>query len=1088
MSQPRENNNELLKFLAYYFSKLSFKKNLEFEIRFGTKSKKRFLKDDIDNIIKKLLSEGFEIKKNNEHKLNIASEFIDTSGEVKQTSNIRTEIIGIHNIRKYCKTNVLSDNITHNFLQKKKEKIPEMYNPYDIKKFNMRYSLQEEIPMSDDMGIIQTLKSTWTDHKKYFRLINRMELEHPDLPFRVDISTVKSSRRSYEGYEYTYSIEESKIFNRKEHYEVEIELLNEVAINDFKKYTSEKDKKNLIKNYERLLKRGIRIILSGIQQTNFPIDEIEKKNIITDYLKLVGHKEKENEELIAYTNDFIGPSSVTLQKINLIDDPNQTIPNVLNNYTVTEKADGIRKMLYISKNGKIYFITMNMNVQFTGAKSKNSNLYDSLFDGEHVLYSKTGQFLNYYLCFDAYFIQKQDIRKEMFIENTIDETKTYRLNIAMKSFVNLRLDFVSPSYTYNLKMDVKDFFLTNPEQNINIFNICENMLKRQREGYYAYETDGLIFTPQLLGVGVNTEGEQPKIYKSTWSHSFKWKPPEYNTIDFLVEIVKDGISDVVKIKQNNGINLGKNDDVSYKILNLKVGYNSKKHGFYDNPQLDIIEGHDNKQKTDFYGEKNRKNYRPGLFYPTNPYDNNAHISYVEMKETTSGEKEILTEEGEVIETNSIVEFKYVKDNDKYWKWVPLRVRYDKTNELRTTKQNFGNAYNVANNNWQSIHNPITLEILSTGKNLFIDSSDDDVYYNKNKSLKKLTQTMCDFHNLYVKRILIHKFSNKETRLMDFAVGKGGDWPKWIHSNINFVFGVDLSRDNIENKLDGVCARYFKYKKRYKKMPNVMFLHADSSKDLLQGDAYFDERSVLIQKALLGIGTKDKKIIGKGVYDLYGIASKMFDITSIQFALHYMFKDTLTLHTFLKNVSNFTKVGGHFIGTCYDGKRMFEYLSNVKVGESKNIMKNDRKINSIIKQYDNIDFLDDASSLGYTIDVYQETINQYIREYLVNFDYFNELMEAYGFKVANNPFIKSKKAIGGFEELFNLLIQSKKQNAEYEHIKDMSEEEKIISFMNNYFIFIKTSEVDVESIFNVYVQKYGDKKLEPGEVSNNEEEE
>ena len=38
--------------------------------------------------------------------------------------------------------------------------------------------------------------------------------------------------------------------------------------------------------------------------------------------------------------------------------------------------------------------------------------------------------------------------------------------------------------------------------------------------------------------------------------------------NFLVEIVKDGISDVVKIKQNNGINLGKNDDDSYKILNL----------------------------------------------------------------------------------------------------------------------------------------------------------------------------------------------------------------------------------------------------------------------------------------------------------------------------------------------------------------------------------------------------------------------------------------------------------------------------------------------------------------------------------------
>ena len=62
------------------------------------------------------------------------------------------------------------------------------------------------------------------------------------------------------------------------------------------------------------------------------------------------------------------------------------------------------------------------------------------------------------------------------------------------------------------------------------------------------------------------------------------------------------------------------------------------------------------------------------------------------------------------------------------------------------------------------------------------------------------------------------------------------------------------------------------------------------------------------------------------------------------------------------------------------------------------------------------------------------------------------------------------AIGGFEELFNLLMESNKQNKEYENIKYMKDEEKIVSFMNNYFVFIKTTEVDVNSIFNMYVKK------------------
>ena len=252
----------------------------------------------------------------------------------------------------------------------------------------------------------------------------------------------------------------------------------------------------------------------------------------------------------------------------------------------------------------------------------------------------------------------------------------------------------------------------------------------------------------------------------------------------------------------------------------------------------------------------------------------------------------MTEEGELIEDNTIVEFKYVKENEDMWKWVPLRVRYDKTNELSIKNSNFGNAYHVANSNWQSIHDPITEDMLSTGKNIYLKSSDDDVYYNK-KNKKQTGNKRCKdtdndplrtFHNSFVKRMLIQAYSNDETLLMDFAVGKAGDFPKWIHSKIKFVYGIDISRDNIENKLDGACARYINYRKVYDKMAKVMFLQADSSKDLLQGQGFFDERSPKIQLALLGSGTKDKSIIGDGVYKLYGIAENMFDVTSMQFAL------------------------------------------------------------------------------------------------------------------------------------------------------------------------------------------------------------
>ena len=92
---------------------------------------------------------------------------------------------------------------------------------------------------------------------------------------------------------------------------------------------------------------------------------------------------------------------------------------------------------------------------------------------------------------------------------------------------------------------------------------------------------------------------------------------------------------------------------------------------------------------------------------------------------------LLTEDKkQSFQDNMVVEFRWEDKLDRGWQWVPIRVRYDKTSELRNGGKNFGNAYHVANSNWQSIHNPITNKIITTGDNVQLQNSHDDVYYNK----------------------------------------------------------------------------------------------------------------------------------------------------------------------------------------------------------------------------------------------------------------------------------------------------------------------------------------------------------------------
>ena len=72
--------------------------------------------------------------------------------------------------------------------------------------------------------------------------------------------------------------------------------------------------------------------------------------------------------------------------------------------------------------------------------------------------------------------------------------------------------------------------------------------------------------------------------------SYKWKPPEYNTIDFLITTKKDATTqnDIVKTIFEKGISTQYGENItSYKTLILRVGYDELKHGYFKSMRCDF---------------------------------------------------------------------------------------------------------------------------------------------------------------------------------------------------------------------------------------------------------------------------------------------------------------------------------------------------------------------------------------------------------------------------------------------------------------------------------------------------------------------
>jgi hypothetical protein len=259
---------------------------------------------------------------------------------------------------------------------------------------------------------------------------------------------------------------------------------------------------------------------------------------------------------------------------------------------------------------------------------------------------------------------------------------------------------------------------------------------------------------------------------------------------------------------------------------------------------------------------------------------------------------------------------------------------------------------------------------------------------------------------------------------------------------------------------------------------------------------------LITRAIFGEGAKDATLLGRGVYPQYGRGADGFDICSVQFAIHYFFENNIKLHTFLQNVSECTKLGGYFIGTCFDGARIFQALARLETGDEMSVLSSGggdsggdpQKMWSVRKKYHQTEFEPDSSSIGYEIEVYQDSINKATREYLVNFDYLTQLLENYGLdlvspeEAATTLMFPMPDGTATFDGVFHQMELecknkrdgdntggggwSRRCQQEYGSALYMTPEEKQISFYNRYFIFRKNRNINAKQLKSSFLSYAG----------------
>ena len=808
--------------------------------------------------------------------------------------------------------------------------------------------------------------------------------------------------------------------------------------------------KDILGKVNKLYNDVLYDLFTEINSTKLLLSHSDKINILKQYGELTNNKSK---KIV-----FMAPQPVTLNYENLKLDNSI---NILFNYAVTEKADGVRYLLYINKSKRGYLINTKLdNVLDTGIEFPTIK-GEWVLDGEYIQSNKLNEPIQLYMIFDVYWAT-----------GDVNEKQAYkypfkRLSPDVKFSREELLNLFKTNYLPNIKIINKDFHdfrifnkiyeygaidsIHNHENEIlqkQILLKSKNILNKSKLNGYEYEIDGLIYLPINLPVACDNSTEDKDDISGSWFHNLKWKPEEENTIDFKVTILQETITKKsLTFKRDVLMPYKSYNDKGEELLNyykkaiVSVGYNAEDDDTLDYYLLMLTSTY---KKSKSLIEFNPPNKVDDVYKTNIPLTDNKMLCEKDKREIKNGD---------------IVEMRYNPDSENGFRWTPLRVRSDKQNPQ---------YFIYANDNWKTITNPITDKMISGNidlKNIdnYILNEYKNLYYLNNKIKNLVSQPLKDLHN-FIKYCLITGVCGKNpVTIMDTSIGRGGDITKYIQKNVKckFLFGLDISSINEASK------RFYYLNT---KKPNTVFIRYNTSKNIIDetglynNEPEFEDDDIQHSKNMINILYGKKESIPKTYTKIRSIyhnkCNDKFDIISSQFSLHYYFKSEETFSGFLSNLNDNSKPGTYFIGTCYDGERLFNLLKKYDKLEYRDSANN--LIYSIDKKYE-IENLND-NLFGNEIDVFMESIGRKYTEYLVNFNKFVEIMKENDFVLESPVILKEYNIFDGPLNSFgsiisklskmktNLILHSKKYKNSLNILKN--EELKLLSSLNNYFIFRK----------------------------------
>jgi hypothetical protein len=928
--------------------------------------------------------------------------------EVIDENNITLIISKLKNILLYCNSN--------NY--KSTEYIWNKPSIISNEKINDLFDINMDMQIiNNDNSITEPEK--WDMDLKRFRLIKEFNYNIEDGITAVG-KIVKDSNERY------LTMKKSKLnFSNNVNYEFELKITN--------------TKNTLVS----ILKTIQALFLSKVVLT-----KKQQQQILEEYRDLVnisqmGHNSKQDTNIYLLT-----PKPVALKKDNLDNPDNYGVISILRGYTVTEKADGERLLLYINSKGNVYTIDSSKRVEGTGIKAKKE-AYNSLLDGEYVQCNKRIDKIkkNLYAAFDIYFLNGEKLTSLPLL----DDKQKCKYNEMLKVVKLL-----------NTKDSSIDFMVKKHNYSSDIFKENKKILNNPKS--FPYEIDGLIFTPAKLAVYsyYPTMPVELRIDMS-WNSVFKWKPPEMNTVDFLIKFIGDIKKDGIKYRKFGLYVTDKNILNDYNIdnvLNLRYKYSNidKLNEYLEKTERDIFK----------------------LFIPNKYYNQDSEFAFISIK----GNGEIRAENNDMIYTDSIVEFRYDLE-EKLWK--AIRVRNDKTRIYnKGIYDKTANSLQVALDTWDSIHNMITSsmivgnEEIKTINNEMIDNvlETDDIYYERNIPFNKISNSMLLFHMLIKSSLYnrpeLFKPANRNINirgaLLELACGQAGDLNNWKYSKYSFVLGLDLVKSNIYSSKGSYAKLIKEHRKQLTynnktgknfSLVDMAFAVGDCTLNIKTGEAAIDPESRELLKIVMNPVTKQQNL---NTYEriLAGKGKDKFNAISCMFAIHYFFESEMKLEQFLKNVSDNLKTDGLFFATFMDGSSVESALSKSKKGiieGRKTFDDYSVPVWAIIKQYK------DEKFYNKKIDVFIENTQKLITEFLVSFEFLVKKAKEFDLILEDTELFSEsyEKIKKDFESDNNDIYKNKYNLFENwrieDHRKSLTEFEtndlsKKFSFLNRWVIFKK----------------------------------